>query len=135
MQAPAADEQAFALAVQKVRQVRDNASELRKALESMRSSAERVQLAHRTANAMLFRRPSSPGGEAPGTPQGSSIHLSPRSRAILLLIADGLDNEEIAERLNFGHGTIKLHVRGILAKFGTSSRTVAAVRAVRLGII
>jgi DNA-binding NarL/FixJ family response regulator len=61
--------------------------------------------------------------------------LSARELAILRLIAEGLRNEEIAERLHFGHGTIKLHVREILEKFETSSRTVAAVSAVRLGII
>jgi DNA-binding NarL/FixJ family response regulator len=55
--------------------------------------------------------------------------------AILRLIADGVGNEAIGERLHFGHGTIKLHVRDILAKFETSNRTAAAVKAVRLGII
>ena len=135
MQASAADEHAFALAVQNVRLVRDSANELRKALNSMRSSAERVGLAHRTANALFLRSESAAPDARPFDPGASGIQLTSRERAILQLIADGLDNEEIADRLNFGHGTIKLHVRGILAKFGTSNRTVAAVRAVRLGII
>ena len=133
MQLALADEEQFALAVQNVRLVRDSATELRRALDSMRSSAARVEVAHRAANAEVLRHREVLKGEGPlrtGEPQ-----LSSRERAILELVADGLDNEEIAERLNFGHGTIKLHVRGILAKFGTSNRTVAAVRAVRLGII
>lgn len=125
MQGPVADEQQFALAVENVRLVRDTANELRRVLGSMRTSAERVQTAH-----TAWRRQTAPLGLPSPAPQ-----LSPRERAIIQLIADGLDNEAIAERLNFGHGTIKLHVRGILAKFGTSNRTVAAVRAVRLGII
>jgi DNA-binding NarL/FixJ family response regulator len=61
--------------------------------------------------------------------------LSSRELAILRLIADGRDNEEIAKTLHFGLGTIKLHVRKILEKLGVPTRTAAAVRAVRLGLI
>ena len=61
--------------------------------------------------------------------------LSERELTILRLIAEGKDNGEIAAALNFGLGTIKLHVREILGKLGASTRTEAAVRAVRAGLI
>jgi DNA-binding NarL/FixJ family response regulator len=61
--------------------------------------------------------------------------LTQRELAILRLIAEGHDNARIARMLHFGHGTIKLHVRAILQKLETTSRTAAAVRGVRLGLI
>jgi DNA-binding CsgD family transcriptional regulator len=61
--------------------------------------------------------------------------LTERELEILRLIAEGRDNEEIATALHFALGTIKLHVRGILEKLEARSRTAAAVRAVRLGLI
>jgi DNA-binding NarL/FixJ family response regulator len=61
--------------------------------------------------------------------------LTRREVAILRLIADGRENAEIADELHFGVGTIKLHVREILHKLGASTRTEAAVLAVRKGYI
>ncbi len=61
--------------------------------------------------------------------------LTRRELEILRLVADGRDNAEIAVALHFGLGTIKAHVRDILSKLGTASRTAAAVRAVRMGLI
>ncbi len=61
--------------------------------------------------------------------------LTSREYDILRLIAAGRENAEIAVELHFALGTIKVHVRDILAKLGSSSRTEAAVRAVRLRLI
>lgn len=61
--------------------------------------------------------------------------LTPREVAILRLMEQGLGNEEIGKALGYGHGTIKLHVRGILEKFATSSRAAAVARAIRSGSI
>ena len=61
--------------------------------------------------------------------------LTTRERDILRLIAAGRENVEIAYELHFALGTIKMHVRDILAKLDASSRTEAAVRAVRLRLI
>ena len=65
----------------------------------------------------------------------AAVALTEREIAILRMVADGSDNAEIAAALHFGLGTIKLHVREILEKFGTSTRTEAAVRGVRQGLI
>jgi DNA-binding NarL/FixJ family response regulator len=65
------------------------------------------------------------------TPFRPRSPLTPRETMILRMIADGRDNAEIAAELHFALGTIKLHVREILEKLGASSRTEAAVIAVR----
>jgi len=60
--------------------------------------------------------------------------LTPREVEVLRLLAQGLTNREIAERLIVSVGTVKVHVERILAKLGVSDRTQAAVRAVTLGL-
>lgn len=67
--------------------------------------------------------------------KASSSPLTPRETAVLRLIADGIGNAEIAERLNIGLGTVKGHVRDILEKLAASDRTQAAVLALRRGYI
>ena len=64
-----------------------------------------------------------------------SDRLTVRELAILRLIAKGKDNADIAAMMNFGLGTIKLHVREILEKLEVSGRTEAAVQGVRRGLI
>jgi NarL family two-component system response regulator LiaR len=57
--------------------------------------------------------------------------LSPREREVLLLIARGRSNREIARDLSIGEQTVKTHVRGILAKLGLQDRVQAAIFALR----
>lgn len=61
--------------------------------------------------------------------------LTDRETEILRLIADGIGNAEIAERLHIGLGTVKGHVRDVLEKLAASDRTQAAVLALRRGYI
>ncbi len=65
----------------------------------------------------------------------SAVHLSPREREVLQLLAQGLTNREIARTLTVSASTIKIHVEHILAKLGVSDRTQAAVRSIELGLI
>jgi len=60
--------------------------------------------------------------------------LSARELDVLRLIADGMENSEIAEHLNISRRTAKNHVSSILAKLGLSSRVEAAIYAVRRGL-
>jgi len=61
--------------------------------------------------------------------------LTGRETEVLLLIADGLTNREIADRLYISIRTAGVHVSNILAKTGTSSRTEAAAWARRKGLL
>ena len=54
---------------------------------------------------------------------------------MLTLLADGLTNTEIAERLVVSLSTVKSHVSSIITKLGASSRTEAATIAVRHRLI
>jgi two-component system, NarL family, response regulator LiaR len=61
--------------------------------------------------------------------------LSPRELETLKLIAEGLSNKRIAERLTISVATVKTHVEDILDKLSASDRTQAAVKALRQGLI
>lgn len=61
--------------------------------------------------------------------------LSPRETEVLRLVAAGLSNQQIAERLDLGLETIKTHIRHIMEKLTVSDRTQAAVKAMRQGLV
>ena len=83
----------------------------------------------------LLKRLSRPGAEGPDRACEYEGLLSDRERQVLALIAEGLTNQEIAERLIVSPTTIKTHVQNILQKLDVSDRTQAAVYAVRCGLI
>lgn len=60
--------------------------------------------------------------------------LTEREIEILRLIAKGLSNADIADRLFLSEGTVRNHVSAILAKLGVSDRTQAAVIAIQHGL-
>ncbi|MBB5020431.1 two-component system nitrate/nitrite response regulator NarL [Chitinivorax tropicus] len=60
--------------------------------------------------------------------------LTPREREILLFLARGDSNKEIARELNVAESTVKIHVQNILKKLNLSSRVQAAVYAVEHGM-
>ena len=64
-----------------------------------------------------------------------AIDLTEREVEILNMLAQGLSNPEIAERLHLAPGTVRNYVSSILAKLGVSDRTQAAVLAVRWGLV
>jgi two-component system nitrate/nitrite response regulator NarL len=49
--------------------------------------------------------------------------LTPREMEIIMLVAEGLSNKEIARRTNVTEGTIKLHLHNIYGKLGVANRT------------
>nr|WP_062394849.1 LuxR family transcriptional regulator [Pseudonocardia sp. AL041005-10] len=61
--------------------------------------------------------------------------LSPRELEVLGLIAVGLSNTEIADRLYVTRRTVATHVEHILAKCGATSRVAVAARAAQLGLV
>ena len=59
--------------------------------------------------------------------------LTPRELEVLRLIAQGLENKEIAEQLVISDATVRTHVSNILGKLHLASRTQAALYALREG--
>ncbi|MFI9810107.1 response regulator [Streptomyces sp. NPDC052301] len=64
-----------------------------------------------------------------------TARLTERERAVLVLMAEGLANTDIGERLHLSTGTIKGHVTNVLGKLQVSSRVQAALIAERAGLI
>jgi DNA-binding NarL/FixJ family response regulator len=72
---------------------------------------------------------------APAATPTADSPLTPRELDVLRLIADGVGNVEIGERLHIGLGTVKSHIRDILEKLSANDRTQAAVNAMRRGYL
>lgn len=68
---------------------------------------------------------------APAAGQG----VTPREREVLALLAEGLTNRQIAERLVVSEHTVHRHVTNILRKLDLPSRSAAAAHAVRAGLL
>ena len=61
--------------------------------------------------------------------------LTPREIQVLELLAEGLPNKAIAQRLGISDQTVKFHVSSISGKLGAKNRTDAVRRAARRGLI
>jgi DNA-binding CsgD family transcriptional regulator len=75
---------------------------------------------------------------APSTasaPLDGDVALSPRELEVLLLLAEGASNKEIARRLNISVHTAKFHVGSILDKLDAIGRTDAVAHAARIGVL
>lgn len=64
-----------------------------------------------------------------------TAELSERELEVLRLLARGLANVDIAERLHLSEGTVRNYVSAVLTKLGVSDRTQAAVIALRYGLV
>ncbi|RSN21537.1 DNA-binding response regulator [Amycolatopsis sp. WAC 01416] len=64
-----------------------------------------------------------------------SAALTLREIEVLVLVADGLSNRAIAERLHLTEGTVKSHLARSYTKLGVDSRTAAVATATDLGLI
>lgn len=63
------------------------------------------------------------------------LQLSSREKDVLRLIARGMTNQEIAQRLFISPHTVKNHVSHIYQKIGMDDRTKVALWAIRAGIV
>ncbi|MCP4426989.1 MAG: protein kinase [Chloroflexi bacterium] len=66
---------------------------------------------------------------------GTAVDLTPREMEVIQLLAEGLSNKEMAQVLSVSPRTINFHLDNIYSKLGVSSRTEAAVYALRQGWI
>jgi two-component system, NarL family, response regulator LiaR len=98
-------------------------AELRQAVKA--AAAGEVQLSPKAA-ARLLREV-----RLPETPE----ILTERETEVLRLVAQGQSNKEIAHRLHISEATAKTHVANMMGKLGVTSRTQAALYAVRIGLV
>jgi DNA-binding NarL/FixJ family response regulator len=108
---------------------------LRREREYMRRFLDRVdaRLAELSDSAIQFvpRETPSPGtGAHSGAAAGGAFEgvLTRREVEVLALLADGLSNRQIADRLVISEGTVKFHVNSILRKLRVANRAEAVSR-------
>ena len=68
-------------------------------------------------------------------PRGLGADLTPREVEVLKLLADGVSNQQIAEKLVLSMHTVRNHVQNVITKLGAHSKLEAVATAVREGII
>jgi DNA-binding NarL/FixJ family response regulator len=61
--------------------------------------------------------------------------LSPREQQVLQLIANGLENKQIARELELSEATVKTYIRGVFERLDVSSRAEAVAVGLRIGVI
>jgi DNA-binding NarL/FixJ family response regulator len=96
-------------------------------VETVRRVAAGQSLIDPALTARVLDRVRNPSQEAP-----ELARLTDREREILELIAEGLTNRQIGERLYLAEKTVKNYVSSLLAKLGLERRTQAAVLAAKL---
>jgi DNA-binding NarL/FixJ family response regulator len=65
---------------------------------------------------------------------GPAFELSDREREVLLLVAEGLPNKQIARQLSISEKTVKAHLTSVFRQIGVTDRTQAALWAERNGL-
>jgi len=100
-------------------------------LDSIRRAADGDSVISPQMTGKLVRGLQAASDAPPATEKDA---LSPREREILLHLAKGSSNKEIARNLDVAESTVKIHVQHILRKLNLSSRVQAAVYAIERGL-
>jgi DNA-binding NarL/FixJ family response regulator len=88
------------------------------------------------ALALLEARPAEAGAREPPLRRTRAAGLlSPREQEVLALVAQGLTNKHIAERLVISESTARYHLASLLNKLGADNRTQAVRRAMQQGLL
>ncbi|SDT20454.1 two component transcriptional regulator, LuxR family [Pseudomonas asplenii] len=100
-------------------------------IEALQRVARGEEALNSAVSARLLRRMT----ERHGSGAPTSENLTARERQVLGLVAGGLSNREIGEKLGITTGTAKAHVERVIGKLGAADRTQAAVRGIALGLV
>jgi two-component system, NarL family, response regulator LiaR len=98
-------------------------------LRAVRGAARGEAVLHPSVAARLVREITSEEGRSP------IDELTEREREVLICIANGMSNKEIADHLVIGERTVKTHVSNILGKLHLADRTQAAIYALRQKLV
>jgi DNA-binding NarL/FixJ family response regulator len=79
--------------------------------------------------------PTLPAGGSPVATPGDLSRLTDREREVLLLLARGRSNAEIADELYISETTVKTHISHVLSKLGRRDRVQAVIAAYELGLL
>ncbi|HEY2284622.1 MAG TPA: response regulator transcription factor [Streptosporangiaceae bacterium] len=110
--------------------------ELARAIRSVASGDAVVspRITRRLLDIYATRLPAGSGGSA-GPRHATLNRLTPREQQVLLEVASGLSNTEIAGKLTVSEATVKTHVGSILAKLDLRSRVQAVILAYDVGLV
>ncbi len=105
-------------------------------VDAVRAAADGHALLAPEVTLRVIERMTAGTPRAPAAPATAALEsLTDREREILLLVAEGLSNSEIAARLVVGEATVKTHVSNCLAKLQLRDRVQAVVWAHRHGLL
>jgi DNA-binding NarL/FixJ family response regulator len=82
-----------------------------------------------------LEEPTMPRQEAQGSPELPAGSLSVRELEVLGLVAEGLTDARVAQRLHLSPRTVGRHLESAYRKLGVSSRTAAIRRAAEFGLL
>ena len=99
------------------------------------ATADEARQSGLPADAILMALEPAAAARRRATPDVVEEPLTAREVQVLELLAEGLANKAIAERLGISDQTVKFHVAAILGKLGVANRTEAVRVAVRRGLI
>jgi NarL family two-component system response regulator LiaR len=100
-------------------------------LDAIRAAYHGETRLHKDVLQKLMNQVAAPADKNnPGIPE-----LTQRENEVLMLVAEGLGNKEIAERLIISEKTVKTHVASLMNKLGQDHRTKLAVYAIRNGLV
>ena len=85
--------------------------------------------------ARVARFVSRPAAQNGGDPRASAPHLTEREREVLGLLAQGVTQKDVAQRLSISPKTVATHIQNLLGKLGVHSRAELVARAYRLGLV
>lgn len=106
-------------------------------LEAIRAVALGEELLSPAITRKLIGHFTDRGGAPPARANAARVRkaITEREREVLTLIAEGLTNTEIAQRLHIEPGTAKTHVRHLLTKLDARDRVQLVIIAFRAGLV